>query len=313
MTLQRKKEVGLVVGTVVYSLLFFAAAALFFNHYEVSQAGNTVITTILVIAAFIWVAVNAITAAVISHPGSTAALIITQTAAIVIAGMLTVPAMVGAALFAASFGYARRSLAKEVTNRITYRTKLVFWKGTQLLMIGLIVAGISMAWPQVDKTVKEEGIQFKESQVETLIAPVQPVLEGILPGYKPDQTIDEIIELQFQQQLEQLPPGTEIPPAQQATIRQQIAQSLQQDLTGQESLPSVVTGIINNQLRNLTQSSPWILALIVIIVVFLTLRALIPLASWPAIGLISVLIRICQQTGLIMLSRSQATIERIHL
>lgn len=313
MTLQRKKEVGLIVATTSYSILFFLAAAMFFNQYEIAQAGNTVITVILVIAALIWVAANAITAAVLSHPGSTAALVGIQTITIAAAGMLTIPAIVGSLLFATAFGYARRKLIDDVTNRIQYRTRTAFWRGAQTLMIGLIIAGISLAWPQVGKTLRDEGVAVKESQVETLVTPIEPILENILPGYAPNQSIDEIIELQYQQQLEQLPPGTQIPPGQQELVRQQISQTLQQNLSGQESLPSVVTGIINQQLRNLTERSPWLLALIVILVVFLTLRAAIPLATWPVILVIMAMNKIGQKVGLILLSRSQATIERLHL
>lgn len=300
----------MIVAVFFYSLIFFSAASVYLKTFTLDRP---LITIILVLLAAVWAALLAVSLALASQPGTSSGLILSVAAALIIAGLLVrayIPATVAALVVILSLTLARQWLRREIVNRIVFNVRHIFTHGTRVIIIGLIVALAALAWPYVtSEVVVVHNIGIPEEQVEALLRPMAPVIANFLPGYHPDAVIDEII----QNQIEQRFPGLEISPAQIIEARQDFAKTFGRPLlTGRETVAHLVAGLINQQLRGLAQKSPWLLAVIVLAVVVLVFRALAPFVVWPVLFVISGLVTFYRRIGLVFLSRSQATIERLH-
>lgn len=78
-------------------------------------------------------------------------------------------------------------------------------------------------------------------------------------------------------------------------------------------LTSLVTATINQTLQSLLISYYWIFLLIVLLIALSAWRAIMPVAAWIILPMISAAVYLARRANLMYLSRSQATIERLHL
>lgn len=78
-------------------------------------------------------------------------------------------------------------------------------------------------------------------------------------------------------------------------------------------LTSVVTNSINQTLQSLIASYRGVFLLIVLVLAISAWRAVMPLLAWGILPIIAALVYLARKANLVYLSRSQATIERLHL
>lgn len=311
MTLQRKKEVGMIVFVFLYSLLFFFAAAVYL---KVQPQNHAIVLLLLTFIALLWVAILAVAIALAQQPGSMAFLIITTSFALMVAGFMTqvfIPAIMAALIMAVALGISRLILRREMMNRVFFHVRHVFTHGARSITLGLIVAIAALAWPYVTKElIAPDKIGIPEEQIARLLRPVEPLLRNIIPGFQSTLTIDQIIAQQIGQEA-----ATKLSPADLDLLRQEFGSRLnlgRNTLTGVETSATLVTNTVNLQLRALAERSPWLLTFIILLIIILAAHAIVPFIVWPILGLISGIVALLRQVGMIYLARSQATIERLH-
>jgi hypothetical protein len=99
-------------------------------------------------------------------------------------------------------------------------------------------------------------------------------------------------------------------------VVEKIVPALPPHLTGFiniQQLSGLVTLTINQTLQSLIVTYRGIFLLIVFLLAISAWRAVMPLIAWLTLPMIAALVRLAQQVNLVYLSRSQATIERLHL
>lgn len=263
MTPQRSKEVGIIVFMVLYSAAVFGLTSLF-----VYQARVTLIPVIILLSvlATVWAACMAIALAIVQQPGSSAWLIFGTAIIFIVAGLFTLPGLVAALLLAIFLGLARRSIYREVNNRVLYRTSEVFSAGLRSLLFGAGIAALGLTWPLVEGRLAGTQLILSPEVVGVIVQRIVPALPPHLTAF-----ID-------------------------------IAQ-----------LTSLVTASINQILQSLIVSYHWVFLTIVLLIAISAWRAAVPIVVWIILPIISGLIYIARRANLIYLSRSQATIERLHI
>jgi hypothetical protein len=309
MTEQGYKEWGIVVAALLLSFLeFFGIAAL-----VLPLPTNGAVMIMMGVLSIIWLVVMALAYVLANHPASSTTLIILPAVFVVLAGRLSIGAWGGAILMVLSLVVARQYFLQEIRNRINYSNIYTFRYGSRYLVVGLILAIAGLALPSVQNTVTADGIKISEKQVEIVLNFAQPMIKQFVPSFSANENVDQFIDAQITEQLGKLAPGMTIPTEQRVALRAQIAQQLQQQLTGQESMASVITRRINDILASFTRSNTLIVSLVVIVLVFLTIRAFVPLIVWPLIALIALTVWISNAVGLSKISSSQVTTTRLEL
>lgn len=263
MTPQRAKEIGIIVSVLAYSVLLFGLTSLFVWQNRLAAVPVLIFLGVL---ALLWVALVAIALAVLQQPGSSAWVTVGAGLILAGAGLLHLPAIVAGVLLIIFLALARRSLYREINNRVLFRVSEAFSPGLRLILFGVGVAALGLAWPLVED---------KLSGTQLLLAPktVGVVVNRIVPA---------------------LPP--------QLTAFVDIGQ-----------LTSLVTASINQILQSLLISYYWAFLLIVLLIAISTWRAVTPLVLWLVLPAVAALIYLARQANLVYLTRSQATIERLHL
>lgn len=310
MTLQRKKEIGLTIFVCIYGTLFFFGLA---SIFEPNQSWSTLLIIVLTLSAILWVAFEAVSLALVHHIGSSAALVLTPSLTVIVAGYSAF-ALGSGALLAIILFVADRSIAREVRSRVKYSAISVFLRGVRLMVLGLFIAAAGLSLPLVAERLSSEQIRVPEQYLEWLLAPLEPFLGNLFPGVSRDQTIDALIESRLQQQLSELSEDVTVSSAQVEQVRQQLSRQLDSELTGQEKLSTVVARLLNGYINRLTadQNSP-LVPIILLVLALLAARALVPIIVWPVLAVIALTIIAAKQVGLAYVVRSQATVERLQL
>lgn len=272
-----------------------------------------VIITLLVILNIIWAISLIITLALSKHIASTIITVAAPAVIVVLAGQDLYGALGGAVLLAFTLIASRRSFREEITNRIEFKPYSVFRYGTRFVIIGLILALAGLLLPEIRESVSQEGIKVSEKQISVAIKPIEPLIEDFAPGVSTTGTVDDFIDSQIEEQIGQLPEGVTISEEQRQQLRQEIARQFNQPITGRETLASVMTNKINQTLQNITQGNALIVALVIIILAFLTLRAFVPMVSWLIIGIIYLVIIVGKKAGLFLVTEKTATIKHLEL
>lgn len=263
MTPQRSKEVGIIVFVVLYSAALFGLTSLFVYQGRATMIPVMILLGVLLV---VWAACMAIALAVVQQPGSSAWLIFGTAIILASAGLVQLPALAAALLLAVFLGLARRSMYREVNNRVLYRASEVFRVGLRSILFGTGIAALGLAWPLVeDRLIGTQLILSPEA--------VRIVVQRIVPALPPHLTT--LID---------------------------IAQ-----------LTSLVTASINQTLQSLIVSYHWIFLIIVLLIAISAWRAAGPLLVWVVLPILSSLIYLARKANFIYISRSQATIERLHL
>lgn len=304
-----QKEIGLVGGVLIVSALEFILFAFLF-----SQATNDWLTAaVLVVISVIWIALMAIALAIVHYKINIATLVIVPTLIVIALSKLSVIAIGGGVLLSIFLLMAQRTFAREVKNRIQYRTVEIFSVGTRLLLLGCMIGLLGLSWTTLTGENGVYRVQVSEQQLAPLMKPLEPLLRKFIPNFRADITIDEFIQEELNKQAAQLPPGASIPPEQLALSRAQLSEQFGEQLSGQETVTAIVTRKLNNYIGALTQENVLLVTLVLIIIAFLTLRALVPLLVWPLLGIIALLVLALRAVGVLNLQEVQVTTERLTL
>ena len=247
---------------VFFTALVFGMAALFIRQ---GRLEDTSVIVVLACLAVLWVSSLAVSLAVINYPGSAFVLEVAPALLLAVFGF-NIPALAAGVLLFLLIAAARRSLQREISDRIHYRTRTIFSGGARLLIISLLVAAVGLAWPEISTGITAARISISPQYVE----PLARSITAAVPG----------------------PAASLINPSEVATLAAQT---------------------INQYIQNLTTARPTLLVVVVVLAVFLTLRALVPVAAWVVLLAVSLIVRLARAANLLYLSRSQATIERLHI
>lgn len=309
MTRHQKKEIGLIVVTLTYSALLFwwlaAGVSLFLN--------NPYLVAAFLVSSFVWAALTVLALGLATGKISRLALTLGIPLLVVIAGRAHVGALGAALLFVLPLASAQRHLIREIQNRVSYHTTQIFSAGTRLVLIGLIIAMAGLLSAPLSRKFRADGFQVPQQFIELALEPATAVINNFLPGYAADRTIDQLLKSKLQAEADSLPPDTAIPPGELDSLHRNLTRSYGLPVSGQETLPTLVTAYVNKSLTNLTQSAPLLAALLTIAAFLLVARLIIPILLWPTLGVISLLVYLAQRANFVYLLTSQETVERLQL
>lgn len=309
MTNAAQKEIGLVV----FTLLASAAALTMYVVLLPGAIDAWLYTIILVVTFLLWLALMLVTLAICRRALSVMALTLGPGAgAIAMSGFSAVA--IGGALFLAIFTVlAQRTLLREEQNRLYFRTTHFFASATRLLALGLMIMLTSLAWPVLTDSVKSTRFVISDQQVAPFLRPLEPMIRDFFPGYSSGASIDELIDATLAEEKKKLPPGVAIDPRQEQQIRADMSARLGVSLKGNESLATLVADRINGYVNTLATQNPVQASVILAVLVFLTLRALLPLAVWPTLGLVALLVKIAVSSHLASITTQEVMMERLRL
>lgn len=310
MTLQRKKEIGISIFLVLYSIIFFFG---FTVMVEREVAFNSPGSIVVAIAGLFWVAFMSSGLAFITTRAGTNYLLALLPALVVLLAGFSVASIVGAIMVVLMLFAAQKRLQMEIQTRVKANVTPIFYGATKLIAWAGLLALISLAFPQVSKDFSDDQIAIPEKYIASAVKPIEPLVANFLPGYQPGSTVDGLVDAQLASQQAELPPGAVFPPDAHSTLLREFSKSIGQDLTGRETMATIVTNVINNFLRNLTQQSNIVFSLLLIGISLLAVRAIIPFLVWPAMLLIMGIIKLSTQTGLIGIVKTQITVDRMTL
>lgn len=263
MTPQRQKEVGLVVFVLVVSAGAFLLTSLFVHQ---GRFNLTAIIVILTLAAWLWAALLTMALGLLQHPGSSAVVVLGVPATLALVGLGQLPALIAALLLIALLASARYAIRNDVISRLRYRSSEMFTRGARLVVFGVIVVALGIAWPALSDRLSPAEIRLPVTVVEEIVRRIVPALPAGLSG-----TVDP------------------------------------------RQLSTFVVGVINQQLHALIANYRSVFTVMVIATVFFAWKELVVILALPVVWLIGVLVSLARHLGLVYISRSQATIEQLHL
>lgn len=247
---------------VFFTALVFGVSELFIRQGRLEEVSVVIVLACL---AVLWVSFLAVSLAVVGHPGSALGLAVAPAVLLVIFS-LSIPALGAAILLLLLITAARRSLQREINDRIHYRARTIFSGGIRLLLVGLLVAAIGLAWPKLNTEIAAARVNISPQYIE----PFARSLTAAVPG----------------------PAASLVNPIEVSVLAAQT---------------------INQYIQNLISSHTTLFIVVVVLAAFLTLRALVPVAAWFVLLVVALLVRLARAAGLLYISRSQATIESLHL
>lgn len=263
MTPQRSKEIGIIVFALLYSGVVFGLTSLFVVQDRFMM---TPVLVFLGILALIWVALTAISLAVLQQPGSSAILMAGIAVILAGAGLFHLQALIAAGVSLPFLALARRSFYREINNRVLFRVSEAFGPGLRFLLFAVGIAALGLAWPSFEGKLNGTQVILSPEHVSVLVNKIVPSLPAQIRAF--------------------------------VDINQ---------------LTILVTNTINQTLQSLIVSYHWIFLLIVLFLAISAWRAIMPVAAWVILPVILGLIYLARRANLMYLSRSQATIERLHL
>lgn len=301
-----QKEILLVVIVCLLNVITFFQTALIIAQLPVYSW--LLITTIIIVIC--WILAMDIALFFIERQISIIALLVVMTAAIIVSGgAFNLGSIGGAALTLLGAMAARHALQRDKENRIVHRVREVFSSGSRMLVIAFLLGAAGLSLPYLQDSIKENEIKLSSQQKSIVLKSLTPLLQDISPNnIDPSSTMDDLINQQIEDQ--GLDP-TQITNNQRAQLLQSLSTQMGAELTGQETFTELVTQRINNAIQNITQANPLIVALTLIILAFLTVRSVVPVAVWILLPLLSLVIWLSQRTGL--LARQKVTVETDHL
>jgi hypothetical protein len=267
-----QKEIALALGSIAVAVLLWWSFA-----WALTDSFQNLGLTITVgVLAILWCIITPITLFMAGRWWTAAAVAGAAAVAPITAGGFSWGAMGGGVLGGLFALAAWRAFKKGGENMRRFRTGAIFTSGTRLLVTGVILAAAGIALPFLEGKIAQRGIEISPDQVALALRPVQPFLRDIMPSLDSDTDIDTIIDNQIRQQ--GVDPAT-LPPEERKRIHQQFSQQFSIPVTGQESLSDVVAGRLNETLGRIAQANALTLALVALVVAFLTLRAIIPILT----------------------------------
>lgn len=309
MTNQTTKEIGIALVTAGISLGAVLGYRLLLPYAVVAWP----YTVVLLLIVLFWQAVLMVSLALARRPGVLAWLCLAPPLIVILVGRMTGVAIGGAALLALFSLLAARTLVRDEANRVMYRTADLFLHATRLLTMGTLIALTSLAWPVLTDSIKSTRFVISEQQVAPFLKPIEPIIQDFFPGYTAGASIDDLLDASLAEEKAKLPPGVIIDPVQEQQMREDIKRRFGKEITGQEGLAAVAAGKINEQINSLATQNPVQASLLLIVLVFLTLRALLPFIVWPTLFFTAGIVKLAVLTKLAELKSETVTQERLRL
>lgn len=281
-SLSYQKEISFVTAICVYVGSIVTIFTLLARHLA-DQIWLIILASLLGMVA---VALLGIALALVRHTSSLALLFLCPIVAVIIISRAHPTAIAGAIFLGLSLWLARNSLRQEITDRIRYQTKAVFWFGSWYLLLGVLLAGLGIAYPIVLQKTQTNRLKLESRQLETVLVPVEPVLENTFPGYNLHQTIDQLA-------MQKIEASSEARLSNQPTV-----------IISSETLPQLLARTTNQTINRLLDQHAQLVALIIIVTLFLALPAIIPLLRWLVLPLIAVLVWLLKRVEVIYLVRT---------
>lgn len=283
MDMDQHMQKSLLLGAVVTCLGFlnFFAAALLLGSI-LTDAPTTPLLILAAIVTLMWVALMAIALTLIQSSIVRYSIIVAAGLAVAAAGFARLGAIGGAILLVLVLTVAQRTFTRESTNRLLFRTRDVFTLGTRLVIIGVILAAAGLALPVIETSLAKEGLKISRDQTAIALRPIEPLLEQLVSGVSATDDIESLSTTQ----------------APSITV-------------SQLGLVDIVTDSINTTLTRLSQQYPLLIAGMLIILAFLTLRAFVPLIAWLVIVVIMTLLWTARRLHVLRIVSIQTTAQRL--
>ncbi len=310
MTLQRKKEIGIVSFVGLYTVLFFLLVAVLINDHQqwVSLTGMLV-----GLAGLGWVALMGTAMAFLfQRPNINIVLIAIPCVAVIFIGLFSLESLIGAALLAVFLLVAKRALTRDIESRVQFRVNSVFYWPTKIIIVGLIVSVITLTLPELRARLTAGELSLPLKTVEAVIEPVTPLISRLIPDYHAAATVDDIINAQLARQSGSVAPPPNLSQEQREVLRAQLAQQLGVELSGNETLARLLAVQANQYVQQLA-NQPGLVVLALLVAAFLALRAIVPPLAWLVLSIAALLVYVSERVGLISLLKTQVTVERLSL
>lgn len=301
------KEIGFAVTSVVVSFAFFASAALALSASPY-HLGLIILAAAL---AIVWVIVAALTLALAKHWLAVTAVWGGAAAAAIVAGGASWGSLGGGLLLALLCSGARQTFERSRHKFRAYRTNDIFRAGTRLLVTGIILATVGLALPFVQGSLARDGFKISPEQAELFLRPIAPLFKDILPNFEAASSVDDLIDNQLRR--EGIDPE-QFSATQRAEVRQRVSEQLAVPVqSGETSLNTIVADRMNATIARVTETSALTVALVAVILVFLTLRAFIPLITWALLGILMGVVWLAAHANLLHIKKETIEVETLTL
>lgn len=306
---QHRTEAGLVVGVWLFSLVFALAAMPLLG--SVWQSLFALIVLLILVVSE--VALLALTITLTTHPLARAATMLGPSLILLLTQRFALYAIIGSALLLVTILLSQWQFRDGTENRIRYRVRDVFWAGSKLVMLGWLLALISLSFPTISQRVESGRLLVTSNRLERTISPSSSLLSQVFPGLSLDKTLNEMIQQQISKEIGAVPPNDSIVKAQQEVVLRQLSEQFALPLIGQETILDIAAGVVNKQIQRVSAFNPGLTAIILLVLLFLLLRVFIGVLLWPVMLVLTAFVWIGKRLGLIMLVEQPVLAQRLSL
>ncbi len=209
-------------------------------------------------------------------------------------------ALAGAGLLAIATLIASVVVRDQLDDYVRFRTRQIFWGATKVVIIGTVAALAGLYFPVLVMQLQGGSLQVSEHSVEPLVRPLTPIVQSLLPGYRPEQPLSQLVDNTV---LQQLP----------LSVQKQLAQQLKTPRPEPVTITTVVTQWLNQHLNRFAQESPMVVSLLILIPTFFTIWFLSPVLLWPSLLLIAGLLWVFKRLHLVRIESRPEPVEHLTL
>lgn len=297
----QQNEIGLAVAQAVVAAVSVAVSALSLA----GAAQNWLIAIPIFLFGILWVLLTALQLAFTQNPWLLLPVFIVPVIFGFLFGGFSVGVLGGLLLMFTGLGFARIRLRHDLNDRLKFHVGTVFKPGVKLLIISWLLFLAGLALPLLTGVISSSGVRVTEDQVNYVIKPFEPVLENYLP-VGPLVNFDDIIDAEISKQ--------DLDPAATSFLREQIESDFsERGLETNSSLAGTAASQINNALAIITEGNALTVALLIIVLALVAVRAFIPAIALLLIWLQTGLVKVLLKTDILRLETKQVQAEKISL
>lgn len=307
----QQKAIGLTVGVGLLTVLAFVLIGLITRDPAALGSPLGLLTVVL---GLFWAAVAAVAYAVLHSLRRHRQVIGGVTAlSVVLAGLFSVPAIVGAVLLFIFMEGASSVIATDTRDRTKIRLNKMLLPGLRLLLMGMALAIVALLLPLVRAQVSSGKIFIPTDSIQLVLRPAAPILQNLIPGYTPDSSVDDLIDVQLRKQAEALPPGVLLGTGQRDQTRKALSRTFGVDLSGSETVADIMTKYVNTYIQKLADQNGLLVTAILIVIGLVAVRAIVPLLAWTSLTIAYGLFWILQRLEFVHITQKQLPVEQLEL
>ena len=303
-----KKEIGIDIFTLSFTGLLF---------WSLMSTGilinNPLVLILLILVIPVWVSCLAIALAFVGNR-SAVLLSLLIPVILVLFDITQIVLIAAAIIISALLASARFIFVHELKSRVEYKTRHVFYLGTKLLVMAIIIIITGISMPHITQSIMSDEAFIPESVVSWLIKPYEPYIAKTIPGGSLDVSFEQVIDDRLQQQYPGNPEAIEL---QKEIISGQLSKQLsndpQQEPLMSEEVSSVAASVLNNQIRSLTNNFPIITPIAIFAIVILVSRFIIPILTVSLLISIASLVWLSRKCHLVKLLSVSKPVEHLEL